>query len=56
MAGLPLIVFDGAIGFFSASPIHSTVNETLLDLATLDPTFERIFGDKDAMRTWPSRW
>ena len=32
MAALPLIVFD--------------VNETLLDLTTMEPTFERIFGDK----------
>jgi 2-haloacid dehalogenase len=38
MAALPLIVFD--------------VNETLLDLATMEPTFERIFGDKTAMRLW----
>jgi 2-haloacid dehalogenase len=38
MAALPLIVFD--------------VNETLLDLGTMEPTFERIFGDKDAMRLW----
>jgi 2-haloacid dehalogenase len=36
MAALPLIVFD--------------VNETLLDLQTLEPTFQRIFGDKSAMR------
>jgi hypothetical protein len=36
MAALPLIVFD--------------VNETLLDLETMEPTFERIFGDKSAMR------
>jgi 2-haloacid dehalogenase len=35
---LPLIVFD--------------VNETLLDLETMAPTFERIFGDKLAMRLW----
>jgi len=34
----PLIVFD--------------VNETLLDLETLVPTFERIFGDQNAMRLW----
>jgi 2-haloacid dehalogenase len=34
----PLIVFD--------------VNETLLDLETMEPTFQRIFGDKDAMRLW----
>lgn len=34
----PLIVFD--------------VNETLLDLRVLEPTFERIFGDKGAMRLW----
>jgi hypothetical protein len=32
MSDLPLIVFD--------------VNETLLDLQTMEPTFERIFGDK----------
>ena len=38
MAGLPLIVFD--------------VNETLLDLQTMEPTFERIFGDRGAMRLW----
>src|ERR1700678_1927929 len=38
MTGLPYIVFD--------------VNETLLDLETMTPTFERIFGDKDAMRLW----
>ena len=38
MAVLPLIVFD--------------VNETLLDLATMEPTFEQIFGDKAAMRLW----
>lgn len=34
----PIIVFD--------------VNETLLDLETLRPTFERIFGDPGAMRLW----
>jgi 2-haloacid dehalogenase len=34
----PLIVFD--------------VNETLLDLETLVPTFELIFGDQRAMRLW----
>jgi 2-haloacid dehalogenase len=38
MSALPLIVFD--------------VNETLLDLETMEPTFERIFGDKSAMRLW----
>jgi 2-haloacid dehalogenase len=38
MAALPLIVFD--------------VNETLLDLTTMEPTFERIFGDGGAMRLW----
>src|ERR1700709_1999246 len=38
MGALPLIVFD--------------VNETLLDLETMEPTFERIFGDKSAMRLW----
>jgi 2-haloacid dehalogenase len=34
----PLIVFD--------------VNETLLDLDTMNPVFERIFGEKVAMRLW----
>jgi 2-haloacid dehalogenase len=38
MSDLPLIVFD--------------VNETLLDLETMAPTFERIFADKSAMRLW----
>jgi 2-haloacid dehalogenase len=38
MAAPPLIVFD--------------VNETLLDLKTMEPTFERIFGEKSAMRLW----
>jgi 2-haloacid dehalogenase len=38
MAALPLIVFD--------------VNETLLDLETMEPTFERIFRDRGAMRLW----
>src|SRR5262249_12469475 len=38
MDALPLIVFD--------------VNETLLDLGTMAPTFERIFGEKSAMRLW----
>jgi 2-haloacid dehalogenase len=28
------------------------VNETLLDLRSVEPTFERIFGDKNAMRLW----
>ena len=36
MTELPLIVFD--------------VNETLLDLQTTEPTFERTFGEKRAMR------
>lgn len=38
MPSLPLVVFD--------------VNETLLDLETMEPTFERIFGDRNAMRLW----
>jgi 2-haloacid dehalogenase len=38
MPTLPLIVFD--------------VNETLLDIQTMEPTFERIFGDKRDMRLW----
>jgi 2-haloacid dehalogenase len=38
MAARPLIVFD--------------VNETLLDLKSMEPIFERIFGDRQAMRLW----
>jgi 2-haloacid dehalogenase len=38
MPAFPLIVFD--------------VNETLLDLQTMEPAFERIFGDKKEMRLW----
>src|SRR6202044_3332893 len=38
MDALPLIVFD--------------VNETVLDLGTMEPTFQRIFHDKGAMRLW----
>jgi 2-haloacid dehalogenase len=38
MSEPPLIVFD--------------VNETLLDLETMEPTFERIFGERTAMRLW----
>ena len=38
VASLPLIVFD--------------VNEALLDLTTMEPTYERIFGDQGAMRFW----
>ena len=38
MAVLPMIVFD--------------VNETLLDLQTMEPIFERICGEKRAMRLW----
>src|SRR5262245_47297789 len=38
MSELPCIVFD--------------CNETLIDLETLSPTFERIFGSKSAMRLW----
>src|SRR6202161_1651731 len=38
MSDLPLILFD--------------VNETLLDLRTMEPTLERIFGDKKDMRLW----
>ncbi|WP_246716231.1 haloacid dehalogenase type II [Aurantimonas sp. DM33-3] len=34
----PIIVFD--------------VNETLLDITTLEPLFERIFGDAAVMREW----
>jgi len=38
MSELPLIVFD--------------VNETLLDLRTMEPTFKRIFGNETDMRLW----
>ena len=38
MPALPLIVFD--------------VNETLLDLQTMEPIFKRIFGAKTDMRFW----
>jgi 2-haloacid dehalogenase len=38
MSTRPVIVFD--------------VNETLLDLETIRPTFDRIFGDPAAMRLW----
>jgi 2-haloacid dehalogenase len=38
MTALPLIVFD--------------VNETLLDLQTMEPIFDRLFDDKCAMRLW----
>ena len=38
MTKLPLIVFD--------------VNETLLDLETMEPTFGRIFSERGAMRLW----
>jgi 2-haloacid dehalogenase len=38
MSRLPLIVFD--------------VNETLLDLETMTPIFQRIFSDRVAMRLW----
>jgi 2-haloacid dehalogenase len=38
MAVCPLVVFD--------------VNETLLDLQTMEPIFARIFGERQAMRLW----
>jgi 2-haloacid dehalogenase len=38
MTARPLVVID--------------VNETLLDLQTMEPTFERIFRYKSAMRLW----
>ena len=38
MSDPPLIVLD--------------VNEMLLDLETMASTFERVFGDKSAMRLW----
>lgn len=36
----------------AASLIVFDVNETLLNLQTMEPTFERIFGEKIAMRLW----
>ena len=38
VSALPLIVFD--------------VNETLLNLQAMEPIFERIFGERNAMRLW----
>jgi 2-haloacid dehalogenase len=38
MPALPLIVFD--------------VNETLVDLRTMEPTFKRVFSDKADMQLW----
>ena len=38
MTALPLNVFD--------------VNGALLDLQTMEPTFQRIFGEKTTMRLW----
>jgi 2-haloacid dehalogenase len=38
VAAFPFIIFD--------------VNETLLDLDSLTPIFERIFGDRSALRQW----
>jgi 2-haloacid dehalogenase len=38
MPALRLVVFD--------------VNERLLDLQTMEPSFERMFDDKSAMRLW----
>lgn len=38
MSERPVLVFD--------------VNETLLDLETLSPVFDRIFGDPAIMRDW----
>ena len=35
---VPILVFD--------------VNETLLDITTLEPLFERVFGDRLVLRTW----
>lgn len=34
------------------SVIVFDVNETLLDLATLEPFFDRVFGDRSVMREW----
>lgn len=34
------------------SVIVFDVNETLLDITTLEPLFERVFGDRAVLRTW----
>ncbi|WP_104017566.1 haloacid dehalogenase type II [Roseovarius nitratireducens] len=36
----------------SASIIVFDVNETLIDITTLEPFFERLFGDSGVMREW----
>lgn len=38
--------------FPAPSVIVFDVNETLLDLTTLEPVFERVFGDARVMREW----
>lgn len=35
-----------------ASIIVFDVNETLLDITTLDPLFDRVFGDRSVLREW----
>ena len=34
------------------STIVFDVNETLLDITTLEPLFERVFGDRAVLREW----
>lgn len=40
--------------FHTTSPsiIVFDVNETLLDITTLDPLFDRVFGDRSVLREW----
>jgi 2-haloacid dehalogenase len=40
--------------FYTTSPsiIVFDVNETLLDITTLDPLFDRVFGDRSVLREW----
>ena len=36
----------------AASIIVFDVNETLLDITTLEPLFDRVFGDRAVLREW----
>ena len=36
----------------SVSIIVFDVNETLLDITTLEPLFDRVFGDPSSLREW----
>jgi 2-haloacid dehalogenase len=47
-----MAIFRQSAEMHMAKMIVFDVNETLLDLDTMVPVFERIFGDKLAMRLW----